>query len=184
MGSTVQLTFSNFITEATNDFVNVYEGSVCAPSSRWVQLSGQPSQSKLNYSSVGNVLTIELITDGISEFSGFNASYMTTTSTTVATTTFQSLITSEPPTSKAPTTQPPTAIILTPESSSSKGLTIQPPTVTSEPSSSEAPTTQPPTAIVTTQIHNADKEIASRMPVVVHCIVISVCWALNFLLPP
>ena len=169
----MQLTFSSFITEATYDLVNVCEGLICAPGSHWAQLSGRPSQSDLHYSSVGNVLTVELITDGTSEFSGFNATYTTSTTTTTttttavttstATTTLQPIATSEPLSSETPTTQPPPAIILT-----------------SEPPSCENPSTQTSTTIVTQQITNADKEMASRVPLLINCVVISLCWALNF----
>ena len=107
------MTFSSFVTEATYDLVNVCEGSICAPGSRWAQLSGRPSRSNLRYSSVGNVLTVELITDGTSEFSGFNATYTTSTSTstTTDTTTVPPITTSEPPSGETPTTQSPTAIV-------------------------------------------------------------------------
>ena len=138
----MQLTFSSFVTEATYDLVNVCEGSICAPTSRWAQLSGRPSQSNLRYTSVGNILTVELITDGTSEFSGFSATYTTSTSNTA--TTVPPAVTSEPPSIVSPTTQTP---------------------------ATQTPTTQtPPTAIVTPQIINncdADEEVASRVPLLV-----------------
>ena len=139
------MTFSSFVTEATYDLVNVCEGSICAPSSRWAQLSGRPNQSDLRYSSVGNILTVELITDGILEFSGFSATYTTSTSstTTTITTTDQPLTTSEPPSSEPPSSETPSSV---------------------------TPTTQPPTAIITPQIINncdADKEVAARVPILV-----------------
>ena len=135
----MQLTFSRFVTEATYDLVNVCEGSVCAPSSRWAQLSGRPSQSNLRYSSVGNVLTVELITDGILEFSGFTATYTTSTSTVTTTTNPPS----EPPSGEPPSGEPPT----TPSS------TTPPPTAIVTPQI----------------INNcdADKEVASRVPIIV-----------------
>ena len=91
--------------------MNMCEGSICAPGSRWAQLSGRPSLSNLRYSSAGNILTVELITDGISEFAGFTATYTTSTGTTVDTTTGTPVTTFEPPSGETPTTPPPTAIV-------------------------------------------------------------------------
>ena len=91
--------------------MNVCEGLVCAPGSRWAQLSGRPSQSNLRYSSVGNVLTVELITDGILEFSGFTATYTTSAGTDTTTIPPSEPPSGEPPTTSSPTTSPPTAIV-------------------------------------------------------------------------
>ena len=91
--------------------MNVCEGLICAPGSRWAQLSGRPSQSNLRYSSVGNVLTVEMITDGITAFSGFSTTYTTSTGSTDTTTVQPITTTSEPPSGVTPTTQPPTAIV-------------------------------------------------------------------------
>lgn len=109
----MQLTFTNFQTETTYDKVNVCEGSICASQSRWAQLSGQPRQSKLRYTSVGNALTVELITDGITEFSGFRATYTISGSTIVTTTTTALPPTTEPPGNviTSTVTEPPMAVV-------------------------------------------------------------------------
>ena len=101
----VDLTFTSFSTEENYDKVSVCEGSICAPGSHWAQLSGQPSLSGLKYSSSGNVLTVEFVSDGIVSGSGFSATYSTTGTSPIT----------EPPTTGTPegvvtTTQAPTAV--------------------------------------------------------------------------
>ena len=113
-GSTVSLTFTNFVTEAKYDIVNVCEGSICAPQSRWAQLSGRPGQADRQYSSVGNVLTVELITDGRVHSSGFRATYTTGGSSVVTPTTQPPTTTLPPGGVVTPTQAPPTAVV-TPE---------------------------------------------------------------------
>lgn len=162
-GNTVALTFNNFRTEATYDVVSVCEGLICAPGSHWAQLSGQPSQSNLRYSSVGNVLTVELHTDGIIEYSGFSATYTTT----------GTFPTTRPPTTQPPTTQPPTSQPPGSQLPGTQPLTTQSPTtqpLTTLPPGGGITTAQPPTAITTPQIINncdADEEVASRVPIIV-----------------
>ena len=67
-----------------HDVVNICEGWTWSPESNRAQLSGEPTQQNLEYSSVGSVLTVEFISDGRVLFSGFNVTYTSSAFTSTA----------------------------------------------------------------------------------------------------
>ena len=69
----VQVSFSDFQTEALYDTVSLCNGQYCDDTSRVASLSGTLSTSNRVYESDSNVLQIEMETDGNVGSSGFRA---------------------------------------------------------------------------------------------------------------
>ncbi len=113
----MQLDFTSFAVEFAYDLVRVCEGYTCRPGT----VIGTPSDgftTQRRYFSRGEVLTVEMITDGLIEFAGFQATYRSTgvagTPTPPPAVTTPTSFTPPLTTASPPTTATTTIVITTP----------------------------------------------------------------------